>query len=244
MDLGGQEQRNGLLVALAHDLRYPLDLIRQLSSEIKIANQINSSRPIDHRAIEQLYLTTDYLVEITKSLEYIANLESGLVEVSPLQLNNLFSDIKQANLGLAKELKQLPRYEIPKYKKIVVNSNYRVLKSILLGLTRDAMRYGRNKKSVCLRARIYQKQKVLLTVADDGVDLSERNIFEIKTNILNGNFEPVSNRPLTSSLNLLLADKLTELLGGRMAIKSGRRNGLVVGISLPASRQLSLINNK
>ena len=226
------------VAAASRDLRAPLVRLRQLSFELE-DRSINSR---DTTAWSQLQLTLNEALRLVDQLSLAAQPLDDQLVLEPVSLSSLVDDVNHAVQPLSHALEREFVCELPARKRPVAVGNYAMLQSILVGFMSDALRYNNQPRPVELAVRIQRTDQVAVTIRDYGAEFDGRQSIRLpQAGQLVNNLNPVSSRPLMSSLNLLLADKLTRAMHGYVAVHRHRRGGVTIETCLPLSRQMSLL---
>lgn len=224
------------LTAVARDLRAPLVLMRQLSFQIQ--SDLGPDSVAAEQALKRLRLTAAEALKMTDQLASFGALSQ--LPLEPVPLNGLCTRVERELRPLGDELGQQLVCELP-CRPIIVIGNYDALRSVLVNFLTDALRYNHSDLPVRLRASVGRSRRVHLEIRDHGVG------FDLNKSLVQLNYDqgqtvtPVMARPLMSTLNLLMADRLTKLMNGSLSVSKHRSGGVSVIASLPLSRQLSLL---
>lgn len=246
---------NPLIIA-AHELKTPLVLMRQLSLDfadsLKDADFAKDSEII----AERMRLTSEKTLRLVDSLTQAARLEDGLFELEPIRLSGVFREITEEILPLSNSLEQ--KVVIKNSRKItnhsasspVVIANRSLLRSLMLNILDNSLQHNNSGESIEISSRIRRKSEqksgfdadvvAEIEVRDYGNEIDLHDFRKLRENL--GSVQPISNRPLSSGLGLAIAEIFANKMGGELNIvRHSKRGGLSFTITLPISRQMSLM---
>jgi len=229
-----EEGFNSSLIAAAHELKTPLCLVRQLTIELENTNDENRKIEI----IRRIKLTTERSLKLTDNLTKMARLEDALFEMEPIQLTGLINEVVDELSPLSKALKQNFNIEVGKRPLIAVGHR-ELLRSLMMGLIDNAMKYNQVNKNIDVSARIHRGETVI-AVRDYGSIMDLRQYRQL-ANTLGKNATPISARPLSSGLGLLIADRFVRAMNGHLSMSRHHSGGVTFMAHLPISSQLNLL---
>lgn len=214
---------------IAHELRTPLSVIKT-NSEVALLDEAlhKDVREIFENTIEEL----DRVSSIINNLLTFSNLVHpeqikfaivGLGEVVDTAVKKLDELIKK------KEIKVTVRKTSPDS----VWGNMIALEQIVINIIKNAINYNKAGGAVVVRVEPDYRGNVVLTVTDDGMGISAKDLTHI--------FEPFyraessRNRASGSSsgLGLTIVSELVKLHSGRIGVRSTVGQGTTVTIILP-----------
>jgi signal transduction histidine kinase len=226
------KSKDEFLSVMSHELRTPLNVIMGYTGMIKerILGDVN---PEQERALEKVIArSSDLLIMINQILQ-ATSIEAGKVKVEKqvLHLKNFLEGLKS-------------NYEVPLNKGISVNWDCPVdaltvetdsakLKHILQNLINNAIKFT-EQGSVNIAARhIPEARAIEFQVADTGIGISEEmlpSVFEI--------FHQVDSSETRTyggvGIGLYIVKKYTDLLGGKIEVKSTLERGTIFTLTIPA----------
>ena len=226
------------LVAAAHELKTPLVLLRQLSFEMFAAEDKSQQQKIAQR----MRLTSERSLRLVDNLTKVSRLDDAMFQLEPVQLNGLCQEVANELAPLSLALGQEISCQIPMRRPVVAVGSREILRSLLIGLTDNALQYNGEEKSVEISMRIRRfgdQTEAILAVRDHGpvIELAE---FRKLAETLGQNVAPISSRPLSSGLGLMIAGKFAQAMGGNLSVQRHHSGGLTMEAHLPVSQQLSL----
>lgn len=227
------EGLNLSLKACACELKTPLILMRQLSIELENCNDDKKRREI----VRRIRLTSERSLRLVDNLTKMTTLEGAMFELEPIQINGICQEVVDELLPLLNALNQ--RFEVSISKKAVVAVAHReLLRSLIMGLFDNSLNYSTSKKIKISTRQIGGNTEIAMRDYGPIMDLSQYR--RLKQNI--GNLEnPISARPLSSSLGLIIADKFTRAMRGELSVSRHHSGGVSFKVILPLSQQLNLL---
>jgi len=223
--------KDEFLSVMSHELRTPLNVIMGYTGMIKegILGAVNSEQA---RALEKVIArSSDLLIMINQILQ-ATSIESGKVQLEKQEI-----PVKTFLEGLRSN------YEFPLDKKIALNWDYPVdsltvetdgakLKHILQNLINNAIKFtAQGSIDVAARHRP-EAEEVEFRVTDTGIGIPEENltsIFEI--------FHQVDSSETRNyggvGIGLYIVKKYTDLLGGKIEVRSALGKGTTFTLTLP-----------
>lgn len=226
-----ESEVNGILVA-AHELKAPINLLRQLAFSLDFAEDDKEIKTIQNKMIS----VSDRALRQVQDLTKIARLEDGLFEMEPVAVRGVCDDV-------ARELRTLFRFnhrrlEIEyRNRTRLVSANRELLYSIIYNFCLNAMHYSdeETRSELILSDK---DGKVRLDVRDFGPALP----LDVWRTIKKGWVEKptsIAMRPGSSGLGLYIASKFSQYMKADVgAIR--HRDGTSFYVELMPSRQLSL----
>lgn len=221
------------LIACAHELKTPLVLMRQLSYELENCKDEKKRQEI----IRRIRLTSERSLRLADNLTKVSRLEDAMFELEPIQINSVCQEVVDELLPLSVALGQ--KFEINVSKKSVVAVAHReLLRALLIGLLDNALNYSSGEKVKISARQIGDNTEI--TVRDYGPIMDLTQFRHIQKN-LGRHAVPISSRPLSSGLGLLIADKFTKAMRGKLSISRHHNGGVSFKATLPLSQQLNLL---
>lgn len=212
------------LKAATRDLRAPLVRLRQLLLEMSVcgASDVN---------LQQAIGTLGEALGIVDALQ-IAQLSPDQLSLRPIAVDQLFGDINQRVAPVAHAMQRKFVCQCPR-RSAVLLGDYQALVQFLTRSAIDALKYST--KPVKLSARVTRRREVVLAISDQSrsSDLPDQANLTRRLN-------PWLSRPLASTLNLIIAESLTQAMQGRITWRRRRSGGVTMEAHLPESHQLSL----
>lgn len=219
---------NGIL---AHELKSPLALMRQL------AFSLDSEHPeqID-RTKTQLISVSERALRQVNDLTKIARLEDGLFVMEPVAVRAVCEDVTRELSALFRYNQRNLHLHYSNKSRLVV-ANRELLYSVIYNFCLNAMHYSGTETSSELTVQDHHG-KVRVTIRDFGPALPLKIWRQLKTGWVE---QPtaVSMRPGSSGLGLYIASKFSRYMHANVgAIR--HRDGTSFFVELPVSYQTSL----
>jgi signal transduction histidine kinase len=221
--------KDKLFSIIAHDLRSPFNAILGFSDilinnkkEIKAAESENYLKIINSSAKNTLTLL-DNLLTWAKS-------QTGKIIYKPEKIN--LTEIVNEILKVSKSIAKIKNISL-KYNQtadIEVYADVNMLNTILRNLISNAIKYSHSNGEINISA-IQNKNKIEITVSDNGVGISEEiqnKLFEIDANITSSG----TANEKGSGLGLILCKEFVEKHGGEIWLESELGKGSAFTFSL------------
>ena len=226
------------LVAIAHELKSPLCLVRQLS--LFLSGDESLSQKEARQYLQQIVAVSERGLRLANDLARVGNLEQLEFNLEPLSPTEVCRQVAEEMAGY---------YEINQ-KRLVVRSqqrrhylamaNYDLLKSVLVNFCDNALHYADQKHPVEINISLHKRpQKIRIAVRDYGPRLPLKVWRSLKGR------QPIvpgtqSSRPLSSGLGLYLADQFASAMQASIG-GIAHDDGATFFIDLDTSKQLSLL---
>jgi K+-sensing histidine kinase KdpD len=222
------------LIAAARELKTPLILMRQLAIELE--NTTESSRQSE--IVRRMRLTAERSLRLADNLTKIAHLDEAMFELEPVQITSLINEVVDELSPLSWALKQTFSVRVGR-RAVVAVGHRELLRSLILGLVDNALQHHHNEQHVDVTARVSRNETVV-TVRDYGpiMDLTEYRRLSLS---LGAHNLPITSRPLSSSLGLIIAQRFVAAMRGRLSISRHHSGGVTVRAHLPICAQMSLL---
>jgi signal transduction histidine kinase len=230
----GKEFELAPLVTAAHELKAPLVLLRQLALQLVNETDPDMIAEISRR----IRLTSERSLRLVNGLSKVARLEDALFKLEPVVVNNVAREVANELQPLSVALGQ--KIEIKTRKNVLAIGHFDLLRTILLGLIDNSlMSHSDSQNVVEVRFRGCGDNLQIL-VRDFGEAIEPKRFKTISTTL---GMTPVAvpSRPNSTGLGLFIASKFSEYMHGHLAITRHRRGGMTFKVTLPASKQLSLV---
>jgi K+-sensing histidine kinase KdpD len=232
---GNQQFELAPLIAAAHELKAPLVLLRQLS--LQLAQESDPARIAEIAA--RIRLTSERSLRLVNGLSKTARLEDAMFKLEPIVINNVAREVIRELEPLSTALGQ--SITVKTQKPVLVVGHFDLLRTILLGLIDNSLMSRQTAdKPIELRFRT-RNDRLQILVRDFGEVVDLRRFRLIASQI---NLAPITlpSRPNSTGLGLYIATKFLHYMHGDLAITRHRRQGgLTFKVTLPASKQLSLL---
>jgi signal transduction histidine kinase len=222
------------LVSVAHELKTPLALIRQLAFGLR--NDLSEQEL--ERIARQISVTSERALRMVSELTKVARLEDALFELEPVNPRRICD---QAVLELANYFAMNHRQLKVKYHNSarLVVANAELLSSVVYNLCGNAMYYSeKDTPSELFVKTVDFGSRVRVGVRDFGPSLP-MNIYRHLKNGFLAAPTSIAMRPGSSGLGLYIVSKFAKYMNGRIgAIR--HNDGTTLFVDLLASSQRSL----
>ena len=223
-----------LFVAVAHELKSPLALIRQLSLSLESGEY--TAKDIETLA-RRITLTSERALRLTTNLTRSSRLEDSLFELEPLNPVALCEEVvheleplyaaKGRTLRLAKRSRPL-----------LALANRDLLRRILLNFADNALHYSESNSPVVISAQTVGGA-VRLGVRDYG-PARPANLWKSLGSSLGAHARPLHSRPESSGLGIYIAHQFAEAMNGSVGAMR-HRDGATFYVDVSSSAQLRLL---
>ncbi len=222
-----------VLTTIAHELKSPLSLIRQLSLFLEDEQLDNKTRK---RLLSQITATSDRALRLASDLSKINNnqLEFNLEPLDPVVVAQQVTN----ELGDWYKLHQKQLKIKSKKRHYLAVGNYQLLKSILINFCDNALYYAKEGSAVELTVSRHQ-DKIRLAVRDYGPKMPREVWRQLKA-CQSLSPQKLISRPQGSGLGLYIADRLADKMEAQIGLVS-HQDGVTFYVDLLRSNQLSLI---
>jgi signal transduction histidine kinase len=225
------DQLKSLFIAsMSHELRTPLNSIIGFSSILLqgISGELNPQQKDD---VERINRSGKHLLELISDVIDISKIEAGRVEVSPQQvsLQELVQEAVDNIRPMAQEKAMTIKIHADAFPQIVTDRKY--LLQCLLNVLSNAVKYS-EQGEVLIHIH-NENTHIKIAVEDNGIGISEENI----TRVFDA-FERIENHMKLKAggtgLGLYLTKKIvTELLQGKIEVKSQENVGSTFSLCIP-----------
>lgn len=226
-----ESEVNGILVA-AHELKAPLNLLRQLAFSLDFAENSGDVKQIQNKMIS----VSDRAIRQVQDLTKIARLEDGLFEMEPVAVRGVCDDVTRELSAL---FKFNHRNLIIDYKNRtrLVSANRELLYSIVYNFCLNAMHYS-DKETRSELTLSDKNGKVRIDVRDYGPALP----MDVWKSLKKGWIEKptsIAMRPGSSGLGLYIASKFSQYMKAEVGAVR-HRDGTSFFVELTPSKQAAL----
>ena len=224
---------NSGAVVVAHELKAPLSLMRQLALSIDYEGDIKGAREIGH----QIAATSERALRQVNDLAKIARLDDALFEMEPVNPRAVCDDVIGELWRLFEFNRRELRVEYRNKRRLVV-ANPQLLHSVVYNFCLNAMNYGG--EELPSEIAVYDcGSKIRIAVRDYGPAIPTKIWREVKDGFVK---KPVATpmRPGSSGLGLYIAAKFSNYMNCHFGLIR-HRDGTSFYIDLPVSGQLSFL---
>ncbi|MCL2869695.1 HAMP domain-containing histidine kinase [Candidatus Saccharibacteria bacterium] len=229
---GGLFDVDSSLIAVAHELKSPLSLMRQLALYLDDNLESNELKQI----AQQINLTSERGLHLVNDLTKIARLQDAMFELEPINPYKICDEVLYELRTSAKLKHKKLNYTASTKPKLAV-ANPELLSSVIYNFCDNALHYSDSDYTSQLTVKT-AGNCVRVAVRDFGPSLPIKTWRAVK----NANVYPqqISSRPGSSGLGLFIAGRFAKVMGANLgAIR--HRDGTTFYIDLQKSTQLSLL---
>ena len=224
---------NSSAIIVAHELKGPLSLSRQLALSLDFEDSIDGAREIGH----QIAATSERALRQVEDLTRIARLEDAMFEMEPVNPRIVCDEVVTELWRLFRFNRRELMIDYRNKRKLVV-ANRQLLHSVVYNFCLNAMNYGGEELPSLVS--IYEKRdKIRIDVRDYGPTVPTKVWREIKNGFVKKPVD-IAMRPGSSGLGLYIAAKFANYMRGDFGLIR-HRDGTSFYIDLPVSGQLSLV---
>jgi signal transduction histidine kinase/ActR/RegA family two-component response regulator len=229
--------KSDFLSSMSHELRTPLSAILGFAQLIESGSPAPTS--LQQRSIGQILKAGWYLLDLINEVLDLALVESGKLSLSlePIGLTGVMQECQSMvepqarNHGITITFPDVDTA-------YVVHADRTRLKQVLINLLSNAIKYNTRGGSVIVRHIISAPNRIRICVEDSGEGLSPEQLSQL--------FQPFNRLGQKSTkiegtgIGLVMAKRLTELMGGVVSAESIQGKGSVfwIELNLTAARQL------
>lgn len=219
------------LVALSHELKAPLALMRQIA----LASEYYTEEE-QRTAFERIRLTAERSLRLTEALT--RSYRADELESEPVNLGRLCDEIAHELAPLCRELGQDIVVNAPRQSVLAVG-NRELMSSVVFGLCDNALNYGNAEKPIELTVN-RSAEIAKISVTDYGPSLLRSEVRKLRSRLGKAP-QPINKRPNSSGLGLYIAGQFAGAMGGELGMTRHRAGGQTFYIHLPQSLQMSLV---
>ncbi len=221
-------QKSQFLANMSHEIRTPLNAI---TGFIALLNE-KETDPAKLRYLEVIKNSSDSLLQIISDILDTSKIESGKLDIEPVNFNPYNDLIAVAELFQAKAAEKGVVLKIF-YNRFMPKSLYSDvlrIKQILSNLLSNAVKFSSEGDTVKYSVW-YSKGRLNIRVKDYGIGIPEKQqetVFDSFTQV-----DGTTNKYGGTGLGLAISKQLTELLGGELTLKSEEGKGSIFTLSIP-----------
>lgn len=220
--------KSRFLAAAGHDLRQPAAAANLFIDALKLTEPTPSQKEIINHLDQSMSTFNDLL----DALLNISKLDSGMVkpEYTSINVTEVFNWLEQNFAPLAGEKHLDFRLYFPMKDRLVVRSDDGLIKSVLMNLVSNAIKFTPT-GAILVSAR-RRGQHLLLQVWDTGMGITDQDVEHIFDEFYQIN-NPQRDRNKGLGLGLSIAKRALTLLESKITCHSQAGRGSVFGFRLP-----------
>lgn len=221
--------KSEFLATMSHELRTPLNAVIGFSEMLlTFGDRLKDETIKDYH--QTILDSGRHLLSLINDILDLAKVESGRFDLSTEEIN--LADLVSENIAALDVFARRKNVSIvADVQPIVIVSDRRILKQILINLLSNAVKFNKEQGRVAISATP-AADTVTIVVSDTGIGLQDDEIARVLQPFVQ--IESTYNRSQEGTgLGLTLVDRFTKLLGGRLRIKSEIDKGTTISIELP-----------
>jgi PAS domain S-box-containing protein len=225
--------KDRFLASMSHELRTPLNAILGFTGTIlmKLAGPLTTDQ---EKQLKTVQSSGRHLLSLINGLLDLARIESGKVELKlePVSCGTLLEEVCATLRPLAEAKNLSFALQLPK-KDVVLRTDRRSLSQIIINLSANAIKFTESGGVVLKLGQRRRKGRVATTiwVADTGIGIApvlQTKLFQAFAQLDSSS----TRRQDGSGLGLHLSQKLAQLIGGAINVKSELRKGSVFTVTI------------
>ena len=233
--LEASEAKSGFLSSMSHEIRTPMNAIVGLAEVLGETPLTNEQR----RYVNTMFANGKSLLELINNILDLAKIESGRLSTieEEFDVGELSEQVAESLALRAHEKNlELTVWIAPDLPGVVIGDPLR-LRQIIVNLLGNAVKFtefGEVSLSVEKVSEQYGQAEIGFTVSDTGIGIPEEKIdavFQVFTQLDSS----ASRRHEGSGLGLTIVNRLLELLGGKLTVKSEILKGSSFRATVPFS---------
>lgn len=230
-----ERTRQEFVANVSHELRTPLSLIKGYVETLLEGAKDNPE--ISTKFLQTIDRNAERLRLLIEDLLTISELESGRVKLNqqPLQLRILTEKVL-SDFHSPAEAKNLTLVdEVPDF---TISADAARLEQVLCNLIDNAIKYGRNRGKVTLRARLAAAEQLEISVSDDGPGIPREALERIFERFYRVD-KARSREQGGTGLGLSIVKHIVQGHGGRVWAKSELGHGATFFFTLPVGHPVN-----
>ncbi len=228
------QAKDRFLASMSHELRTPLNAIIGFTGTLlmKLPGPLTDDQ---NRQLKTIQASARHLLSLINDLLDLAKIESGKVEIhlEPVSCQGVIEEVASALRPLAEAKGLSFEVKVPR-DEVAVQTDRRALSQILINLTNNAIKFTEKGRVRIELGRRRENGQTLteFRVIDTGIGIKvedQARLFHAFTQL-----DSASNRRYEGTgLGLHLSQKLTDLIGGHITLKSEHGKGSAFTLAIP-----------
>ena len=210
----------------SHELRTPIAVIRAYAESLLTDTSLSAAHQENVEVIlsecRKIQRVIEQMLTLTRAQEH-----RYPIEMEQICLNNVLDGVLQALRPIA-DAKSITLH-FAADDRIELTADQSLMTQLLLNLTENAVKYGKNGGDVWVNA-VHSGSNTRLTVADNGIGISAENL----PHIFERFFRADASRDRTGTgLGLSIAEWIVTVHGGTIHVESKLKEGTTFVVTLP-----------
>lgn len=224
------ESKQNFFSKMSHDIRTPLNVVLGMT---QVARKYKNDTSRLEDALENIATEGNYLLVLINSILDVNQLEHGAVELNLEPFNPAFCLDESAEVlqPLADKKEQHLTVQCDHKDRVVIGDVNR-LKQIIINIVSNAIKYTDAGGHIELSLECLPDQRYRFCCKDDGIGMTEEFVQHICEDYARAEDSRVSKTQGTG-LGMSVVKGFTDLMGGKLEIKSGLGKGSVFAVEIP-----------
>ena len=215
--------REGFISDFSHEFKTPIVSISGFAKLLKTADLTEEER---NEYLDVIINESDRLVNLSQSVLMLSRLDDQVVETKPFLLDE---QLRQSVLLFDKALKDKNIHLDLFTEQLPICSSQQLLSNVWINLINNAIKFSPNNSKVEIVAK-KQSQNVVVTVTDQGCGIDE----DAQQHIFNKFYQCDKSHSIEGNgLGLAIVQKVLNILGGSVQVKSALGQGSTFTVTLP-----------
>ena len=226
------EMKNKLFSIVSHDLRTPINTIRQNNRLLKEAFENNDQKEVSIKINESMQVANEVYLLVDKVLNW-SLLESGQLfsSIEPFPLKPIIAQVIYNYKSIINSKNIQITNNIPA--NIIVYSDIESTKVVIRNLLDNAVKYSNQKGLITFEVTDKNSNFCNLKITDTGTGITEEKL----KSIMSDHKTKISSQSAVSGFGLRLCKSLLHNIGGDLKISSTKDIGTTLNVILPLKKQ-------
>jgi len=221
------ETKNRLYTNITHEFRTPLTVISGLAAELENSNGKK----------EKILNNSNHLLNLVNQILDLSKLQSGQLKYEPslIEIIPYLNYLTDAFSSLANE-KHISLIFHSEIKNLVMDTDPEKLKLVLGNLISNAIKYTPEFGKILVTALQNENKELVIKVKDSGIGISNNNLTKIFERFYQVD-DAATRKGEGTGIGLAIVKEFTELMGGKLSVKSEINKGSIFQIILPIDKK-------
>lgn len=218
--------KNEFISSVSHELRTPLTAIKGWAETLQ---QVDDPETMQ-KGMRVISSESERLSQMVEELLDFSRMQNGKLSLQKEQMD-ILAELGEAVLIYEERARQLGiqlLYNEPESLPFVYGDRNR-MRQVFINIIDNAIKYSKSGGFISVEAVEAGGNKILITIADTGVGISEKDLPRIKTKFFKAN-----NTVKGSGIGLAVANEIITMHGGSIDVISELGVGTTVEITIPA----------